>query len=76
MHAYLHARLRALTGGERLQMATRMFATAKTLAEARARALGVPEGPALKLAVLRHLYGAELSEEQYAALFERYARAR
>lgn len=49
---------RDVSGGERLQLATPMFATAKTLAEARGRALGAQDGPAPEPAVLRHLFGS------------------
>lgn len=70
--ARVTARLRAMTGADRLLLAMRMFTTARRLAESRARARGIPEGPALKLAVVRHLYGDDLTAQQYEALHARY----
>ncbi|MBP7778265.1 MAG: hypothetical protein KA371_14160 [Acidobacteria bacterium] len=63
--AELRRRLLARSGSERAVMAARMFHTVKALAESRARAAGVVDGVEVRLAVLRHLYGDELSAETY-----------
>ncbi len=68
MAAELRRRLLARSGSERTVMAARMFHTAKTLAESRARADGLVDAVEIRMAVLRHLYGDELSAETYRAV--------
>jgi len=68
MVAELRRRLLARSGSERAVMAARMFHTAKALAESRARAAGLVDAIEIRMAVLRHLYGDELSPATYCAV--------
>lgn len=61
----LRRRLLARSGSERAVMAARMFHTAKALAESHARATRIIDAVEIRMAVLRHLYGDELSAETY-----------
>ena len=49
--------------------------TAKALAESRARAAGLVDAGEIRMAVLRHLYGDELSPATYSAVRARLAAA-
>jgi len=69
----LRRRLLARSGSERTVMAARMFHTAKALAESRARADGLVDAVEIRMAVLRHLYGDELSPATYCAVRARLA---
>jgi hypothetical protein len=71
----LRRRLLARSGSERTVMAARMFHTAKALAESRARAAGLVDAVEIRMAVLRHLYGDELSPATYSAVRARLAAA-
>ena len=71
----LRRRLLARSGSERTVMAARMFHTAKALAESRARAEGLVDAVEIRMAVLRHLYGDELSPATYCAVRARLAAA-
>ena len=71
----LRRRLLARSGSERTVMAARMFHTAKALAESRARAAGLIDAVEIRMAVLRHLYGDELSPATYCAVRARLAAA-
>ena len=71
----LRRRLLARSGSERAVMAARMFHTAKALAESRARAAGLVDAVEIRMAVLRHLYGDELSPATYSAVRARLAAA-
>lgn len=64
----LRHRLLARPGRERVEMATRMFQTAKALVASRVRASGITAEPDARLAVLAQLYGDDLTPAQYAAV--------
>lgn len=64
----LRQRLLARPGRERVEMATRMFHTAKALAASRVRASGITDETDARMAVLAQLYGDDLTPAQYAAM--------
>ena len=68
----LRRRLMARSGSDRVVMATRMFQTARTLAESRVRDGGVTDEIDARLAVLAQLYGDDLTPAQYAAVRARF----
>lgn len=69
----LRRRLLARSGGDRVTMAAKMFATAKALATSRALDRGVSGEVDTRLAVLAQLYGEDLSPGQYAAIRARFS---
>ena len=64
----IRRRLLARSGSDRVSMAARMFQTAKTLVVSRVRASGVTDETDARLAVLAHLYGDDLTPEQFDAV--------
>jgi len=68
----LRRRVLARSGSDRVRMAARMFHTAKVLGASRVLASGVVDDVAARLALLVHLYGADLTPSQYAALRVRF----
>ena len=72
----LRRRLLARPGSERVVMAARMFHTIKALAESRALAAGLVDAVEIRMAVLRHLYGDELSPDTYAGVRARLEASR
>lgn len=64
----IRSRLLARSGSDRVSMAARLFQTAKALVVSRVRASGITDETDVRLAVLRQLYGDDLTPAQFDAV--------